>query len=53
MKRLLENWDNPDSPERKRYEASAAKWEKKLKPLFDAIENSERITAADRALMVY
>ena len=48
----LRNWDNPDSPARKRYEAAGKKWDKVTKPMEDAIARSECLTAADFGVII-
>ena len=47
IERLLDEFGNPDSEARKRYEAAAEKWDKAIKPLQDAIDRSTQFTAED------
>ena len=46
----LDDWNNPDSPARLRFERSVAQWEANFLPLLEAIRDSERLTAADYAV---
>ena len=43
----LRNWDDQNSVSRRIFDASQQKWDEVLKPLKDAIAESERITERD------